>query len=56
MYGDEEGLEWFHNLLLNDTHTLLSFDIGDYIGDIKVLAIYDGDKPVLHSLTKLSSN
>lgn len=48
MYVDEEGKDWFHQLLIGDSHPLHSNEIGDYIGEVQVLAIYDNHKPVLY--------
>ena len=47
MYVDEEGKDWFHQLLIGDSHPLHSNEIGDYIGEVQVLAIYDNHMPVL---------
>ena len=52
MYVDEEGQEWFHQLLIGDLHPLHSNEIGDFIGDIQVLAIYDNHMPVLNFADK----
>ncbi len=40
MYDDDpELIAWFFDLLKNQTHSLHNNDIGDFIGEIKVLEI-----------------
>ena len=44
MYGsDPEGFEWFHEQVLKNGLTLWSDEIGDWIGEVRIVEVTDAD-------------